>query len=605
MNKKVKIFAMAFLTAAITATAAFAWNPADDVMRLNKETPSFDTFGNPSAIIWMKNEEIKMKEDLSTETTKQMIVSFGERIPASLSVYAAIVPTDGNVQITTAGIYNPMNGVCEQKLQSSTVEMPGGLKVVVVKVPDSARGRAFVVEEKTMRTSKTGIDETISMAAQFPVWEQKVKVTIPTGQHIYWLTNDMKEPEVVNSGAEKSYSWVVTNQPAWHGRGLVVFQRPYISLTLNPDLRTALLAMEKKVQDYANADISAPAGDAVALMKWMDDPTRNEKNLPRYMIRSVKQLPKNGPWTMAERTLLLNGLLCKKGWGSKIWWQAPTVVTDDSTVAEDFWSMPAIVRTEGKKTVYYHCGQGVPFGSVSPFLAGTDIYRAKEQKDKKGATETKEVKAGSPSNHKLTMKWNLTLTAAGVADGTLNATVEGAWASLFSNGIVPGKDIAAQLLASRINIAIPGMTLTPVDIKPFESGYRLNFKVHCVPGIAQNKNLLVRLPGGIPEILSELINQNEKVTFRFPFMIEQNVRMSTPKGYKLYQPDVNKVLGTKKMAQLTEKIRHNDVRNTLDAECVWIVKKLKIEMDDAQLLKQQLSEFLRWPVMNLPFKKAK
>jgi len=605
MHKTSGRIAIAFLAIFLFATSAFAWNASDEVMRLNKEAPSFDTFGNPAAVIWQKNEEIKMNEDLSTETTKQMIVSFGEKIPASLSVYAAIAPTDGEVQIMQAGIYNPMNGMCEQKLQPSVVELPGGLLIVVVKVPDSARGRAFVVEEKAVRGAKAGIEETISMAAQFPVWEQKVKVTIPTGQQIYWLANELKDPEMGNSGKEKSYFWSVTNQPAWHGTGLVVFQRPYISLTLEPNLRAALLRMDKKAQDYANAGIPAPAGDAAAIMKWIDNPSRNEKNLPQYMIRSVKQLPKSGPWTMAERTLLLNGWLCQKGWGSKIWWQAPTVVTEDSTVAEDFWNMPVIVRAEGKKAVYYHCGQGTPYGTVSPFLAGTDIYRAKEHKDKKGGTETKEIKAGNPANHKLSMKWNLSLTSAGVADGTLTATAEGAWASLFSNGIVPSKEIAAHLLATRISIAIPGMTLTPVDVKQRESGYRLDFKVHCVPGIAQKKNLLVKLPGGIPEILGELINQNESIIFRFPFMIEQNVRISTPKGYKLYQPDVNRVVGTKKTSQLTEKIRHNDVRNVLEAECVWVVKKLKIDMDDAQLLKQQLGEFLRWPVLNLPFKKAK
>jgi len=578
--------------------AAFAWNPSDEVMRLNKESPSFDTFGNPAAVIWQRNEEINLREDGATEKTKHYIVSFGERIPASLSIYAALAPADGDVQITHAGIYNPMNGVCEMKLEPAVFVLSGGLRINVVKVPDAARGRIFVVEEKSV--SASSLNETISMAAQFPVWEQNVRVEAPAKTEIYWFGNELRDPETVKlNDKRKVYSWSVTNQPAWHGTGLVVLQRPYLSLTMNPDLRTALLAMEKKAEEYAKCGISAPAGDTVAMMKWLDDPSRNEKNLPPHIIRSVKQLPASGPWTMSERTLLLSGWLHKKGTDSKIWWQAPTVVSDNSTVAEDFWNMPVIVVGEGKKSVYYHSGQGVAYGAVSPFLAGTDIYRAKEKK----GVATKEIKAGNPANHKLTMNWNLKLAPSGTAEGTLTAIVEGAWAGLFSNGIVPGKDIAAQLMASRVNFALPGMTLTPTSIKTRESGYRIDFNVKCVPGIAQKKNLLVRLPGGIPEILGELINETSEFTFRFPFMIEQKVRMSTPKGYKLFQPEVNHIIGTKKTSQLTEKIRSNDVKNILEAECVWVVKNLKIHMEDANVLKQQVSEILRWPALNLPYRK--
>jgi len=578
--------------------AAFAWNPSDEVMRLNKETPSFDTFGNPAAVIWEKNEELSLHDDGSTEKTKHYIVSFGERIPTSLSIYAAIAPSDGDVKITHAGIYNPMNGMCEMKLEPSVFVLPGGLRISVVNIPDAARGRVVAVEEQSV--SASSINETISMASQFPVWEQNVRVEVPSKTDIYWLGNELRDPEIIKTNLKrKIYSWTVTNQPAWRGTGLVVLQRPYLSLTMKPDLRTALLDMEKKAEDYAKCGISAPAGDAAAMMKWLDDPARNELNLPQHIIRPVKLLPKTGPWTMSERTLLLNGWLGKKGTGGKIWWQAPTAVTEYSRVADDFWNMPVIVSGEGKKAVYYHSGQGVAYGAVSPFLAGTDIYRAKEKK----GVSTKEIKAGSPANHKLTMNWNLKLAPSGAADGTLAVTIEGAWAGLFSNGTMPNKEIARHLMTSRVNFALQGMTLTATGIKKRESGYRIDFNVKCVPGIAQKKNLLVRLPGGIPEILGELINENTSFTFRFPFIIEQKVRMSTPKNYKLFQPEVNRVIGAKKTSQLTEKIKHNDVRNVLDAECVWVVKKLKIDMEDANVLKQQVGEFLRWPALNLPFRK--
>lgn len=598
MRKTFKYFLFALILITAVSTSAFAWNASDEVMRLNREAPSMDTFGNPLAVVWLKNQEMKLNKDGVLDITRYLIIYFGERIPNSLREYKVAAPAEGELNIS-AGIYNPMNGIQERRLQSEISEIPGGTKIHTVAVPDEACGRALVIVEKEKRIGTDGINETIPMAAQYPIWEQKISAEVPSDKSLFWLANEMREPEIINEGGRKAYFWDVTNQPAWHGAGMVVFQRPYISFTSEEKLEPVLKAMQKKAESYAR--IEAPVyGDAKKLMKWLENPEKNEANLPRNMIRHISMLPKDGPWTQAERTLLLNGWLNKNNKGTQIWWQSPTVITEDSSVAEDFWTAPVIVETEGKKkATYYHCGQGVEYGEVSPFLAGTDVYSLKPG----GGIQSKEVKAGDPSNHKFYLLWNLKLGNDGVAEGTLSAIVDGAWAGIFSNGAVPSAEQAVQLITKKADFAIAGMTLTAEKVTPRTSGYRIDFKVRCALGIIQNKNMLVRLPGGVPEILGELVNDEENIQFRFPFVIEQKVVMSTPKGYKCFQPVVNKAVGTKKTSHLVEKIAHNDPRNKLEAEYVWVVKKLKLEMEDGRTLKQQLGEVLRWPVLNLPFRK--
>ncbi len=620
MRKSLKILGLAVLLVTVFAVACFAWNPSEEVLRLHKEVPSYDTLGNPQAVVWLKNHEMRYNNDKSVDIFHYTIISFGKRIPDNWREHRICAPAGGELRIGHVAIYNPATGRIEGIPKVTEQTIAGGMKIYTVHLTDDACNKVLVLVENEKRLNQDGIDMTVTVADEFPVWEQKIAVLLPKDKPLYWYASKMKEPQVLNGKTGKVYFWAVTNQTAWHGSGIRVFQRPFISFSSCENLVPRLQLMQGKADAYAKVEMPASApSDSGKLINWMEASERNETLLPRNTIRPLNMLPKNGPWTAAERTLLLNGWLNKLGRGTKIWWQAPAPVRVDSSVADDFWTSPVIVSASGKRALYYQAGQGVEYGDVSPFLAGTDIYRLSDKKPQAAAEntakakkkktvssdgfDTREVKAGSPADHKLSLLWNLKLNENGVADGTLSATINGAWAGIFSDGVIPTKEVAARLITRKINLAIPGMTLTSTNVKLLSTGYKLDFKVHCAPGIVQNKNMLLKLPGGIPEILGQLLYDNEAVTFRFPFVIEQRVRMSTPKGYKCFQNDINNVIGTKKTSQLVEKIHTNPVKNILEADCVWILKKLKQEMDDAQVLSSQIGAFLAWPNLNLPYRK--
>ena len=115
--------------------------------------------------------------------------------------------------------------------------------------------------------------------------------------------------------------------------------------------------------------------------------------------------------------------------------------------------------------------------------------------------------------------------------------------------------------------------------------------------------MLLRRPGGVPVRVGEMINKNSEYTLRFPFMIDQKVRINMPKGYKIIQTPPVKKLGEGSKAILKESIIHWPKKAQLLADSVWIVKTTQVDQALASVLREELNACLRWPVLDIPFRK--
>ena len=238
------------------------------------------------------------------------------------------------------------------------------------------------------------------------------------------------------------------------------------------------------------------------------------------------------------------------------------------------------------------------FDRLPSSIAGSEIYGLKDDE-----YVTKKLPSGSSSENRLALLWRLKLDDQGRAAGTLDVTVTGGWSDLFSGNEVPSLNKIGPLLLAKINFAIPGMNITPTAVEPLSAGYKLSFDVRCVPGIIHGGSMLLRLPGGIPLLVSEMIGREKKYTLRFPFIIDQKVRLSMPGGFKMLQTPPLKQLGSGTKAILKESITHWPKKAELLADSTWVVKNREIDGVLAQLLREELSASLRWPVLDLPFRK--
>ncbi len=601
--RKITFLTIAMLTVILCASVSSAWDTSDEVRRLNREVPSFDGFSGAEAVIWLRNNNFVMLTDGTMENTRQSIVMMGENIPDSWKIMKMPIPADGSLEIVEAAWYNPMTGIKEGKLGVADETLDGGAVVKVINTPDEAAGRAVVLIVKTKHNKRYGVDETIEMAGPLPIWEQTVTVELPEGRELYWFGRDVKDPVIDKSAGVQKYKWNVFNQIPWNGEGFVEYKRPSLSFSFRKGIVQSLSTMDETAKMVPALPIPSftAKGDktkaGIKLMEWIASPSRTLSGYPRQWVRPSDQIPQKGPWTPWEQTLILNKWLRKLGWESNVLWQAAEELDNSSPTSTSLWVAPVLeITTSGNKNLLYQAGQTSDFGVTAPSIAGSHIYRLKD-----GEYEKKAVSQGSPSDHKLSLTWILDLNDSGIAEGNLVIEVSGGWAELMSGGHLPSQD--GRSVLENINFAIPGMTLAPISVVPTKTGYKLEFRVKCAPGIIYGGNLLLRLPGGIPTRVGEMIGKESNYTLRFPFIVDQKVRMKMPRGYKIVQAPPLKKLGEGTKAVLKESITHWPKKAQLLADSTWTVKTCNIDTNLAPVLKEELAACMRWPVLDIPFRK--
>ena len=100
-----------------------------------------------------------------------------------------------------------------------------------------------------------------------------------------------------------------------------------------------------------------------------------------------------------------------------------------------------------------------------------------------------------------------------------------------------------------------------------------------------------------------MIGKEHDYTLRFPFIIDQKIRMNMPKGYKMIQSPPLKKLGEGTKAVLRESIAHWPKKAELIADSTWTVKSVTVDDQLGAILKEELAACMRWPVLDLPFRK--
>ncbi|MEG2018872.1 MAG: hypothetical protein RRZ70_00100 [Synergistaceae bacterium] len=603
--KKITIsILISFSVILLLTSQLLAWDTTTEVRRLNKEAPSIDGYSKAKALIWLRDNDYKMLADGTMQHTKYTVVMMGEEIPLEWEEIKLPVPDSGTVEINEAAIYNPMTGLKEENLAITDETLDGGATAKVIKVSEKAIGRAVVFVVRTTYPKHYGIDSTIKMASNLPIWEQKVTAELPEGKEIYWTGKEIKTPTIIKKSGVQKYTWTVMNQPAWTGEGFVVYKLPSLTFSSKKGVNEGLRDMETLVKSVPSIPlpiVSKGSSEKTAknLMDWLSAPERQLNGYPQDWIRSAEQIPTKGPWTKWEQTLLLNKWLKTLGWESEVWWQADGEITKESPLSTSTWISPVLMTGPGNgKKEIYQAGQTTDYGIISPTISGTHIYALKN-----GEFTKKKVSDGKASYNRLYFAWRLALDDNGKATGKLSLLVTGGWIELFSKGTIPTKEQVTQLVKHKVNFAIPGMSLEPESVKTIPSGYKIDFDVKCNPGIILAGNLLLRLPGGVPSSVGEMVGKNDDYTLNYPFTIEQTVKVDMPKGYRLLQTPPVKNIGEGSKATLKETIIHWPKKAQLIAESRWIVKTTDIKAPLSNALKEELNALLRWPVIDLPFVK--
>lgn len=597
-----------FLAGSAALAAPVGWDSSEQVRRLYREAPTLASFSGAPALVWLDNNYYRMRADGAMERTHYMVVMVGERVPEQLKRIVIPVPRGGEVQVLEAAWYNPMTAMKEGRVSVDDDLLPGGAAVKRISVQDEAVGRAVVIVTHEVHPAVFGISGLVAMAGPLPRWEQRLTAEVLDAQELFWTGRDAGEPLVTKDGRTQKYTWNVMNQQPWYGEGFIEYHRPFVAFGVRKGIGEALALVERTPREMKTPPLPsfAKAGDkaknGLKLMDWVAEPSRTLKGYPQNWVRPNELLPDDGPWMQSEQTLILGKWLEMIGWQTELWWQAGSRLSEETPAAREMFLSPVLQLRAASgpgKMNYYQAAQAASFGSTTPAITASTLYRTNDKEIVESAT----VSHGSASDHKLSMLWRMRLDENGTASGTLDVTVNGGWTELLTGGQLPPKEELGTFLEYIINFAMPGLELSSTSISTTNTGYKLDFTVTCAPGIVHDGNLLLRLPGGVPQRLGEMIGQSSDYVFRFPFIIEQKVRLRMPPRYRLVQQPsvVNYGEGTK--AILKQSITHWPKKATLEADSVWTVKTRAVDSSVTYLLREELAAILRWPVLNLPFRR--
>jgi hypothetical protein len=585
-----------------------AWDAGDDVRRLSKEVPSIAAFPE-AGMVWLSSYNYSMRPDGSMEKRHRFLMLLNEngadetdkvskRDKRGRFALAYPFEIDPSAEITEAQWLDRSSG---EKMGELETEMTDGGPEIFI--PAEATGGVIAIETVTAGGKQYYLDDLVTLAGPFPAWEQRVEVAVPEGMDCYWQGTGVRSPERrVDMGLEHIV-WTAMNQPAWHNSGILDRYPP----TLVFSLRRGLAAYLRDLRNLENSFAAPPIPSEIptsggpqraidGIAAYMKDRLIPQDGPRQSAVRIRGTTAERGPWTPWEGTIIAGKWLESMGYSVRVFWSQRYPVGTNGPDAMAVWREPLLAVNNGGSDVYFVAGRAEGFGKLPPHLFGASVYRF----DGSGVQRIVLPK-GNASDHTLTQQWRLSIGEDGIASGSLDITATGGWASVLSGGKRPAPEGAGGILRE-ISFFLPGMNIEPISVRPVANGFKANFSVRVPLGIVSGGDILMRMPGGLPVSFEDIPRDREGFTFGFPFVFEQDVIVSTPKGYRSFSLPGKTQHGDSR-AGVEESIVHWEKRSQIEASSKWTVRSPAIDSSLAGRILDQLALARRWTETTVPLRK--
>lgn len=592
------------------AEAAEDWNIPEEIRRLYKEAPSIAAYPDVPGVVWLNSYKYDLTSGGTMRKNHKYLILCGQyRAGEDLARVIPVPRGDGaSLVVTEASWYNPVTGMKEGTIPVKT-ESADGFDRIVVTFPKETEGRVVAIVTQETHMKKDYLDDLLFLVGQYPVWEQHIELNIPDGLDLFWQGEGVREPSRRKSSGREIIAWSVMNQPIWDGDGIVDTKRPSLVFSLRKGISYGLRSLQGELA--SSVRIPRPAdlavSDKTSLMKTGESIAsymlKKQLTIPGYAPRLLKarvSIPENGLWTPWEQTLIAKRWLESLGHTADLYWNLAAPIPEDGPAVLDSWAEPVLViksPNDKEKEFYYKADQSVEFGKTPPSLCGATIYRMN------GANlEKRNIPKGNASDHTLAQTWKLALDESGIATGTLEILASGAWADLLGCGRAPSAEYLTDTLSRSFILNVPGLTLSLPTVRTFNAGYRIVFTVRAALGIVSGNRILMRVPAAVPKNLEEISTAGERYSIRFPFTLEQNLSISTPRGYRVIgTPPIEKQGDSKAMLDMS--MVHWPKRGELEVAGKWVLRTQDIDESLSKTVLSELNSLVRWSQATLPLKK--
>jgi hypothetical protein len=612
MRRKILFWVVSVCILVFTRIPAFAdeWDAGADVVRLSREAPSSAAFSNAYGIVWLSSYNYKLRPDGGMEKRHRLLVMLADNWDGeALDQFVIPCPPDpgSTVEIAEASWYVPSSG---EKAGSLDVRYydENGVSGAEVIIPKEAGGCVVAVDSFAINPKKYYLDDLLVLAGSAPIWEQRIEVEIPEEMDFYWQGIGIRAPERSAVLGVERITWTMMNQPAWVRSGLLDEHPPTLVFSLHKGFSSSL----RELRDLENSFIAPPipleissAGAGGSLQKVGERIAAFvRENMISYGahipagVRDRSFIGDRGPWTVWEGTLIAAKWLQSMGYDSKIFWSQRMPVGQDGPDAKLLWGEPVLVINRGGTSdIYFTAGQTAEFGRLKPSLYGASIYRGSGREIQKII-----LPRGSASDHTLAQLWRLTLGENGVAKGSLDITATGRWADILAMGRAPSLESAGAGIQDKIIFGIRGISLDIAAVTVLGNGYRLSFGVSAPLGIVYGSDILMKIPGGIPSSFADIPADHEEFSFNFPFVFDQNVIISTPKGFRALAVPAKTQHGDGK-AMFNESIAHWAKKARIEASSKWTVRSAAVDLALVPRILDQLAMARGWSELTIPLRK--
>lgn len=604
------LIAFFLLITPVSAWAAPAgWDITAEIKRLAAEVPALAAFEGAEGIVWHSDYSYDLMADGTTRKRHRSLVLLGrEGEPPKMTSHIVPFPDaeGSNVTIDKAAWFDPRTGLEISPLSVKYFD-ENGLRYYRTEIPTEARGNVLAFDYTTTNPMRYFLDDVLPLAGELPVWERFINVEIPSGMDFYWEGTGVRSPERQKiEGAEK-IKWTILNQHVWKHDGIILERRPTLLFSLQRGLITHLKNLSTKVYSFKApampSSVASSKGNLQKAFKTIQDYMAS-KNLViddslQKIVRNNIYITPEGPWTKSEQTLIAGKWLEALGWNVRVFWTQKIPVGVSGPGSSSLWDEPLLIiaQESGKSDAYFKSDPNLVFGKLPSGLYGVAVYRFGESD-----IERLVLPKGTASEHSLSQMWKIDLDESGIATGTLDLTVTGGWVDIMGMGRTPSLDDASSLITQKILFPIPGSEFKAKSIKPLSNGYRLTLDVKARAGIVSGTDILLRMPGGMPLCFAEIPASAEGFSFRFPFVMEQNAVITTPKGYQAFMLPGKMESGDSKAA-VESSIVHWPKRRRAEANFKWTVRSSIVDEFASSRIIDQAKTAFAWSHTNIPLRK--
>lgn len=580
-----------------------------EIARLNSAVPSSVAFGDVRSVVWLSSHSYRLLADGSREKTRTLIEAINDPTAFGEFYQEIALPTTSGAELIVeeSSIRDPQTGEMVAMIPHRRFS-EGDLHVEKFSLPPSSKGRLAVITYKEIEPMQYYLDDVLVLSSPSPMWEQSVRVEIPDGMEVYWEGRGVLAPrrEKLATGVE-SLTWTLLNHEPSREVAFVSDTDPLLIFSLQRGSTSVLRSLQNtevlfktpQIKDRSLSGKNDLDRFGSAVHSIIKSKTINDYHLFKGAYRQDLNIREDAAMTEIEQAFTAAELFRSAGYKVRIFWSQIFQIGINGPSSTKNWEHPVLVieRTGSEQSpIYYTPIQNVEFGKIEPSLYGKVIFRFAD-----GEIERLQIPKGSAAEHQLVQHWRLSMAEDGNADGRLDLTISGAWIDLLGLRDAASPEEAADAIEKNMIIRLPALTIEPESFKKSASNCKVTVKINVRLGIASGKDILMRIPGAIPEAIDSLPPEGTRFSIAFPFIIEQNAIVTTPPGYRAIMLPMKQASNAKDMT-IDSNVVHWPKKRWAEISFKWAVRESNFD-GSANTIYDQLRIASSWSNNQIPLRK--